>query len=680
MIQTARRQDIQGLRALAVVLVVLFHLSASTVPGGYIGVDVFFVISGFLITGHLWREVQKNGRIKLGEFWARRVRRLLPAAFTVLLFSAAIALTLMPETLLRQNLTEIGMAAIYGLNWLLASNSVDYLAADNPASLAQHYWSLSVEEQFYIVWPLLILIGLGTVSSVDERTRRKILLAVLGAIFVLSLVFSIYETGRSQPSAYFITTTRAWEFAAGGLVALMPYAHLRSLTKMTLSWLAIGAIVGSALLMNSESAFPGWIALFPVAGTAVLLWLGDSTQPGSPQRLARYRPIQILGDISYAVYLWHWPLIILTAQLLGRSPGWIWGAFLFATTIILALLTKYFIEDPVRRAPSWLSRQTPTFGLMVVGMLMIGAVAFVPQLVSSASQQKYAAGIDREIANEDGCVGAYAILNDCHDPYAVTETVRPGDIGQLEHWSAFDDEPGCSWDEDVNHSREGTCSLSGGNGATRVMLLGDSHAAQYLSPMLSIARDNDWDFELRSRSVCTGLGVFAPSVDNAEAKGAGCIEWSERIREEIQTGEFDAIIVTNRPRLYEGQEEAGAERVLEFRESGSQVVILGGVPGTGDGADSTGPPGPQCVEESDGLYDPCVWFPEPWEDFLTSVAAQSEAEFIDPREVLCTDDGACHSVIGGLIVYQDNNHLTQAFARTLEPWLENQLADATSSS
>lgn len=306
----AKRTDIQALRAVAVLLVVIYHLWPARITGGYVGVDVFFVISGFLITSHLLDEVDHTGTVSVTRFWARRVKRLLPAAFTVLGASLLAAFLLLPRSGLGQALLEIGASTLYVLNWILSANSIDYLAADNQPSLVQHYWSLAVEEQFYAVWPLLFIAAMWItaklVKSAATPSGRRISIAVvLLLVFAASLLFSIVETARSQQSAYFITTTRVWEFAAGGLLAVLP-AFLRAENvgtwlRTVLSWTGFGLIVGSALTFDSSTAFPGHLALLPVVGTALIIYTGENSSPWSLEYLAPFKPVQFVGDVSYSI-------------------------------------------------------------------------------------------------------------------------------------------------------------------------------------------------------------------------------------------------------------------------------------------------------------------------------------------------------------------------------------------
>lgn len=267
------RPEIQALRAAAVLLVVLFHLWPSRIPGGYVGVDIFFVISGFLITGHLLREVDKRGTVQLAHFWARRARRLLPASLLVAAVTAAATIIFVPMTFWRDWLSQVLSSVFYVVNWQLARDSVDYLASDNSASPIQHYWSLSVEEQFYVAWPLLILLCIFIANKVAPKNRRITIAVGLLLIVCSSLGYSMYATAASPEAAYFVTTTRAWEFGLGGLVSFLPDLRSRVLRAL-ISWLGVIGILLVAFKYTSGTPFPGIAALVPVLSAAFIIWGG----------------------------------------------------------------------------------------------------------------------------------------------------------------------------------------------------------------------------------------------------------------------------------------------------------------------------------------------------------------------------------------------------------------------
>jgi peptidoglycan/LPS O-acetylase OafA/YrhL len=316
------RVEIQALRALAVSLVVLYHVVPLRLPGGYVGVDVFFVVSGSLITAHLLREVERTGRIRLAPFWARRARRLLPASLLVLLVSVAATVVWVPQTYWQGWLREIGASALYVENWVLAGDAVDYLAHTNAASPAQHYWSLSTEEQFYLAWPLLVALASWVAVRLGVR-RRTALGALFGLLTLVSFLWSLWTTQVSPPDAYFTTPTRAWEFSLGGLLALWtatPPAGREQLRSLV-SWTGFGAIAITALTYTGETPFPGTAALLPVLGTVAVIWAGAPRHDWSPTAVADFGPVRFLGNVSYSAYLWHWPLVVVLPFALGHPLG-----------------------------------------------------------------------------------------------------------------------------------------------------------------------------------------------------------------------------------------------------------------------------------------------------------------------------------------------------------------------
>lgn len=659
---SAQRLDIQGLRALAVALVVIFHLAPRALPGGYIGVDVFFVISGFLITAHLLREVDRTGTVKLSEFWARRARRLLPAALLVLIVSAVAVLVFLPRSVLTQNLVEIAFAAVYVVNWNLASNSVDYLGAHNTASIAQHYWSLSVEEQFYIVWPLLIIAAVWVGVRLFKVRPRTAVVVALALVFAASFAFSIVETARSQPSAYFLTTTRAWEFAAGGLIGIVPTLRLRPVFRNVASWIALGVVVACALRFDADTQFPGWIAVLPVAATVFLLWVGDSDSVWSPQYFSHSGPVQFTGDTSYSIYLWHWPLIIVFTAIVGRAPGWKWMLAIAVATVALAWFTKKYVEDPIRRAPSVLKRRVPTFALTAASMAAVLLVSLVPTQIARAQDAAYLQAVDVAVGNPDGCFGAYALMNECTDPFGWASTVNPQAAASDSY--VVQGIKSCALTPQ-GPELLGDCVLSAPPAATRTaVLVGDSFANQFASPLAAIGESLGWRTYLSSLSGCTS---FAP--DDPAPAARTCFDWSVALWDDI-TGDatIHTVLISVRTLDVAAGQSARARVIIErLVDAGKRVIVIRNAPGLATS-------GPQCVE-SDGGDDACA-VAMTGDDWLAPVAIDAGAAVIDVRSFLCPES-VCHAIIGGTVAYFDRWHLTTTFAQTLTPWLTNELEIAT---
>jgi peptidoglycan/LPS O-acetylase OafA/YrhL len=342
--RTPVRREIQALRAVAIGSVVLYHSWPGIAPGGQVGVDVFFVVSGFLITGMLVREALATGTISTGRFYLRRARRLLPSAVIVLAFCVVMTAWLRTPREQRRFLGEIIASALYSQNWV-------QLFGDGATTPMQHFWSLSVEEQFYLVWPALVLLAVGLAGRFGwDQTRVMVL--VLGLVTLLSLGYCVWQTGQDHAAAYYSTFARGWEFGAGGLLALAPQAErmLRPQLRAALSWTGLAAILVSVLIVADQHTFPGIVAAVPVVGTAMVIWAGLSGTAWGPDRILEFGPVQWLGGVSYALYLWHWPVLAFAPFATGvPSQSW-FMVILLAAAVTLAWATTHWIERPIRAA------------------------------------------------------------------------------------------------------------------------------------------------------------------------------------------------------------------------------------------------------------------------------------------------------------------------------------------
>ncbi|MBV8930245.1 MAG: acyltransferase, partial [Mycobacteriaceae bacterium] len=347
------RPDIEGLRAVAVLAVVLFHAGMPGLGGGFVGVDVFFVISGFLITGLLWREVTNTGGVGLARFYGARARRLLPAGTTVIVATAIASAALLPPMQAREVLGDGIASALYVGNYRFALHGTDYLAADTPPSPFQHYWSLGVEEQFYLLWPALII---GTAWLMRRRLRDRDSVApyavMLAVVAAASFAISLAWTHSLPPWAFFSLPSRAWELAVGGLIALSAAAwrRLPPLSALIVGWGGLALIVLSCLAFGEKTPYPGMAALLPVLGTALVIGAGSAGPGLGAGRVLAVPAMRTIGRLSYSWYLWHWPVLLLGPALLGHPLGLAERLAAALVSLILAVLTLGLIENPGRFA------------------------------------------------------------------------------------------------------------------------------------------------------------------------------------------------------------------------------------------------------------------------------------------------------------------------------------------
>jgi peptidoglycan/LPS O-acetylase OafA/YrhL len=364
------RPDVQALRALAVSVTIVNHLwPNSPLTGGYVGVDVFFVISGFLISSQLIREIDSTGRLQLARFYARRVRRLLPAAFLVLVLVAIAAYLFVPRPQWSDYGREITASALYWQNWLVATKPGD----PTLFTAVQHYWSLSVEEQFYLCWPLLLLVLF--------KIAPKIRFTGIAVVGLASLAFSVYLTGANQYVAYLITPVRVWELALGSVVAMAgTKLELPRIAANLVSLIGMAAMVFAVLVFGAHSEFPGALALVPAVGAALVIVGGTSPRRQWHTPVTSSAPVQLVGNLSYSLYLWHWPLIVLVPYVFpGAAAGGTIstpvGLAIVAASLALAYLSKRLVEDPIRFWPPLVRSPRLTFIGMVAGIVVVCAVA-----------------------------------------------------------------------------------------------------------------------------------------------------------------------------------------------------------------------------------------------------------------------------------------------------------------
>ena len=710
------RHDIQGLRAVAVLLVLAFHLWPESVTGGYVGVDVFFVISGFLITAHLLAHPPRGGRDLL-EFWGRRIRRLLPAAFLVLLVTAAASRILAPETRWAATATEIIASALYVENWALAGRSVDYLAAAEPPTPVQHYWSLSVEEQFYLFWPILVLALFWLASRARVAPLGVTRLAMV-AVAAVSLFVSVDATAIEPAGAYFITQTRIWELAAGGIVATLPSLGalgIRPRTVDAAAWVGFAAILAAGLLYSPDTPFPGSAAILPIAGTMLVI-LAATEGGRSPTRILRARPIQHLGDTSYSIYLWHWPLIVLWPYAFEELT-FAGTLVILALTIVLATLSKTYVEDAYRFSPKFQAIK-PTFRFAAVGMLVLSIVGGA-QLFEAQVRMDAALASAGEIPGEptDAPTAAPTLAPTLPpgvtpDPNATPEPTAPptptpgpttcvGAASMVRGFDACPQDPagrmvpaplaaatdrsdaypdGC-WNYAPFATRI-TCTY--GSGKIKVALVGNSHAGQWLPTLQVLAKRHGWTITTYLASQCNATD--APLEWFSATKMAGCLAYGDWVIASTKGDAYDLVIVSQRQSLRTDNDTwpetgptatAGYTTYLKrWTDAGTRLLVLRDTPFPGNTIDSI----PDCLARHPRNQPACSGTPDAWRsgDPLFNAATNAAlpgVTLIDVTPYFCTAE-TCPAVIGTIVAYFDASHMTATYARTIAPFIEPEILAA----
>jgi peptidoglycan/LPS O-acetylase OafA/YrhL len=654
------RPDIQGLRAIAVLLVVGYHLWPRALPGGYVGVDVFFVISGYLITSLLVKDVEASGSVSFSRFYIRRARRLLPASLVTLAGILAATWLLLPPLEWRDTAEEVAASALYVENWRLAAESVDYLAADSLPSLTQHFWSLSVEEQFYLGWPMLLFLVTLLARALPSRLGfRRVCAAVLVGVVGASLAWSIGAGLTGSATAYFSTFTRVWQLASGGLLAVLAAPPGRWDRTGLVAGLA--AILASALWLSDTTAYPGYAALLPTGGALLAVQCGRAHAASLATRWMALWPVQIVGDVSYSLYLWHWPLVAIHAYRTGEEPGPIAAALLFAGSMALAWLSKRFVEDPFRGPRRW-----PAPAVLATAALATAACLSLALLVHRGA----GAGGDLGALSSSEYPGA-AALRGAAVP-AVEFRPRLVDIGD-DVASAYHDD--CIQE---NHESEvATCVYGPRRARRRIALVGDSYAIQWLPALEEVARSTSLQVVAITKTSCA-FSLVPPYHTTLKRPFTECSEWTQNVIDYLARERFDQVLIA-----MSAYHVLGAD--MSARESRDELArgvrrALDAVAGTGNPLAVLRPTPRQrrsprnCVSRGSPPYDRCAARRSRavWNDALTTAATAAGSRLLDFTDLFCPGD-RCPPVIGNVFVYRDRHHVTASYMRTLAPMLAERL-------
>jgi peptidoglycan/LPS O-acetylase OafA/YrhL len=666
------RLDIQGLRAVAVSLVAIAHAGVTQIAGGYVGVDVFFVISGFLITSLMLREHAREGRIRLGRFYARRALRLLPASTLVVLATLAGSWLFLGPLRFADYAKDAIASAWYVVNFRLADAGTDYFNTDVPPSPFQHFWSLAVEEQFYLIWPILLIVAL-------KIFRRRVLLAIpLLALAAASFAVNLHLTETAPSWAYFGSQGRIWELAVGALLALVAH-RLDDIPKpvaAVVSWAGLAAIAYAAVFFDETTPFPGHNAVVPVFGAAAVLACGSAGGRWGAGALLSVRPMVWVGGISYAWYLWHWPLILIVpaAAGFGEHDG---PLRLIAALcgIPLAWLTLHLVENPMRfhRAFKAKAGRGLALGLglsAAAAATALVAIQFPPSLTSGAARTNTVEAI---ATASDPKAALTQLLEQKVDklPSNLAPSMKDTAYKRSEVYT-----DGCALTM-TGTKQTHPCLYGDTKGERTVVLFGDSHVAQWFPALDAIAEKHHWKLYSFTKNACK---VAQITIEWNKGPYSTCDNWRKVTLEKIREMEPELVITSssNSAKLWgEGDlgEEWGkgqAETYRMLQQGRTQVLTLLDNPWPKNNA-------VDCANANSGNLGACARDrseadPKPEvTEAIRKAATAEDVAVIDPYDWVCAPSGNCPIVAGNTMVYRDYGHLADGFIEALTPVVEDEL-------
>jgi peptidoglycan/LPS O-acetylase OafA/YrhL len=698
------RRDIQGLRAVAVLLVIADHAGAAWLPGGFVGVDVFFVISGFLITRLLVREADTTGRVRIGEFYARRARRILPAATLVVLATMVYAASELSLSRVQQLRADATWSVFFAANVRFARLGTDYFAQGLEPSPFQHFWSLAVEEQFYLVWPILLglfpLVVVGRGWSPDARTRG--LTGILVAAIAVSLAWSLLQTAASPGTAYYASPARAWELAIGALLAVQEgmVAALHRRIRWCLGGAGLLAVLIAAVGYGAGSAFPGWRALLPVLGAAAIIAAGTEGGAG-PSRVLTVPPLPWLGDLSYSLYLWHWPIVVFGVGQFARTTRFGVAAPLLAATLLAGFLTYHLVENPIRRSPLWGRGSRALFLWPVAVGIALVSMSLAEGHAADLLQARMGGGveiagspapIDHPVAPEHPRPAHGSRQPTATQPplaERLADALRAADAGApvpfpLTNLPQLPEDalrlgPQCvAYPEETSTP---VCPIGQRDAHRTMVVLGDSQVGEWIPAIDHLGRSRHFQVLPLIKLGCSPFDV--PLVDGSGADYWQCTEFRRWAADYITDVDPDLVLVGSeatsgrlRPAPGLDLEETWAAGVSSLLDrlvgEGARVVVLGDTP------DLAFDP-VACLTDPDSTLRSCIGTPHEGlaaaNATTRGLAQKAGAGYVDTVGLLCAR-GRCPLVVDRTMTFWDYAHVSAAWAAALSDDFERLFAAA----
>lgn len=640
------RPEIEGLRVVAALLVAIYHIWFNRVSGG---VDVFFVISGFLITTSIISTINRTGEYRFWPYISKLMKRLLPSAFFILGITLILSFFLLPESILGKTIREIIASMFYYQNWQLAISSTDYLDASQMKTPVEHFWALSIQGQFYIIWFLIFTLILFLIKKYKITNARKLINIVLGILFVSSFIYSIYLTSVNQPWAYFITFTRVWEFALGGLLSVnLSYVNVNKIIGTVIGWLGLIGLILTGIVFNVSEMFPGYIALWPMICALFIVLSGTrDTKYGVKQFLGSSIMIK-LGGISFGVYLWHWVLLEFYRYNVQGTPGIIDGVLIIIASVILSSLMTRFVEKPIRSSKDnkFAFRRIGIMGsvnVVMIGVLLIGAYIDQYKLEQKISNKSYP--------------GALAAVNEQID------TPEQEPIPPLS--KVFDDLPQAHLDGSNQGLKESDLKI-GEYGETEnydatIALIGSSHSEHWLGAILEATKNHNY----RVLNITRSGTRFSTGYPDDDLKGI----WVNNVLNYLKDADID-LVVSHATAADTSNDTIHQQMIdqLQFVKDKYDIEVL---------AIRDNPRYSFNVLESletDGLEETTrkmnLEDNQKDEDFWKQFEKENKSLYkIDLTDYFRVD-GKFKPIIGNIRIYRDEKHMTNTYSKSFGPIFE----------
>ncbi|MCC4722385.1 acyltransferase family protein [Salinicoccus sp. RF5] len=640
------RPEIEGLRVIAALLVAIYHIWMMRVSGG---VDVFFVVSGFLITTSLLSRYARDGYIKFSTFILGLLKRLLPNALTVLLFVTVAGYFLLPEVRHFDTMKEIIASLFYYENWQLAIIGTDYLDQTNEKSPVQHFWAMSIQGQFYVIWFLIISLTIFLHRKL-KRNLYKIFFTILLVLFTVSLAYSIYLTAVNQPWAYFDTRTRIWEFAIGGILMLFIFrVKLPGFISALMGWTGLLALLSTGLLLDVEGSFPSYVALWPVMAAVFIMLGGQNPTKIGVEKFLGSRPMVYLGSLSYGLYLWHWPLLSFYYVIFDtKDVSVLHGLIIIALSLGLSYLSTVLIENPVNK---YIAKHNFTLKAFRPIFALIGALIIAVGTWFGISQ--YQSANMANLVEDPDYPGAVAV----EDEYTTLEEKEPipglADIKNDKAEPYFD---GC-------HQRPG-------NSEVLICEYGAVEESDYTVALIGGSKSTHWLPALQSFAEAEGIRLLNVtksgcrlSLDTFEEEE--CTVWNENVVSEVakESPDLAVVLADTASKNYDEVPEGYLKQFERLHNENIPILALRDTPYLNQDIpeclNSFGVKSGECdIEEEEALHTPSAW------EKLDS--PPEYVNYVDYSEYFCSE-GKCPAIIGNIIVYIDGSHMSSTYSKSMGP-------------